>query len=344
MFIIGSQAAAHWGIARRTPVDVDYLYTCGEERPSGDSHAIPQEVYKLFSPVDGYITPGELLTLKASHLPWDVHWWKTLQDVLYYKGRGYSIDTVLYGSLVKYWERVHGKKEHLSLAQSSDSFFNDYVYYPVDHDELHKVVAGKAPPTYTKCLVDGASVEIDRTKFNKLPFAEKVSLFKEEVTVIALERYLLNPYNPVICMVRAYQLALHKTVTSLTKGWASDFMALNIEHFIHPDKSMFYNAIHNVENNMVEELKDLLRAAAKDSGSSAEDVVTGSNLPDGVSLVRQDGGGEGGSEYCTSVFSYKDRYFKIAYSYYSFSGFEVFSDFDGLCEVHPVEKTITVYE
>jgi len=56
----------------------------------------------------------------------------------------------------------------------------------------------------------------------------------------------------------------------------------------------------------------------------------------------QDGGGEGGSEYCYTVFSIGDVYYKIAYSYYSHHGYE--TDYATAYEVTPVQRMTTYYE
>ncbi len=63
---------------------------------------------------------------------------------------------------------------------------------------------------------------------------------------------------------------------------------------------------------------------------------------DEVQFIEQDGGGEGGAEGCISVIKVEGVFYQVFYTYYSHQGFS----FDGasLRVVHPVEKTITVYE
>lgn len=60
--------------------------------------------------------------------------------------------------------------------------------------------------------------------------------------------------------------------------------------------------------------------------------------------IEQEGGGEGGGEYCYGVFKLKGKFYKAEYSYFSYAG----HDYDGISrtlkEVRPVEKTIVVYE
>jgi hypothetical protein len=60
--------------------------------------------------------------------------------------------------------------------------------------------------------------------------------------------------------------------------------------------------------------------------------------------IQQEGGGEGGSEYCYGVFKLNDKYYKARYSYYSYCGYEYDYITETLNEVFPKEKTIIVYE
>lgn len=60
--------------------------------------------------------------------------------------------------------------------------------------------------------------------------------------------------------------------------------------------------------------------------------------------LEQEGGGEGGSEYCYGVFQLGDKIYRAEYSYYSHHGHEYDYILDTLKEVKPVEKKITTYE
>jgi hypothetical protein len=53
------------------------------------------------------------------------------------------------------------------------------------------------------------------------------------------------------------------------------------------------------------------------------------------------GGDEGGSEYCETIFTIDDKYYRITYFYYSFSGFE-YSNSD-ITEVKPVQRMTTFF-
>lgn len=60
--------------------------------------------------------------------------------------------------------------------------------------------------------------------------------------------------------------------------------------------------------------------------------------------LQQEGGGEGGSEYCYGVFEFDGKVYKAEWSYYSHMGCEYDDIVDTLREVKPAKKTITVYE
>jgi hypothetical protein len=64
----------------------------------------------------------------------------------------------------------------------------------------------------------------------------------------------------------------------------------------------------------------------------------------GYEHLEQDGGGEGGSEYCYGIFKLKGKIYKAEYSYYSHHGHDYDEILDTLKEVTPKEKLITVYE
>ena len=69
-----------------------------------------------------------------------------------------------------------------------------------------------------------------------MPFEDQIRMFREEIAVISMERWLINPYwKGKISWYKAHMLSLEKTVTTLTKGWASYFIVENIEHFVRPE-------------------------------------------------------------------------------------------------------------
>lgn len=393
--IIGSTAAKHWNINRCEPKDVDQFFYDGVE-PEGDSHKIPEDLYRSIPQQDGYITPDALYTLKCSHFAWDIHWEKTKSDILWYKSKGCKLIPELYTKLVKYWEQEHGDKSYLCLNRKKDDFFNDFVDYVYDHDYLHEIVALPNKPVYSRCLKDGQDVLIDYDKFCSMSEADKVRMFREEITVIAAERWLLpEKSRGKLSWVQTYHLSLKKTITRLTKNWACDYIIHNLDKFVVPDYPYFKNLFETlgeldmseVDVKMFEDIAQELEMEVSEfvfnccEGEPFEDIkvqiktsrpVQGNrnyNDPEyqeemksyrdelrkeknrvisslGIEYehLDQDGGGEGGAEYCYGVFSLNGKIYRADYSYYSYNGYEYDYIMGSLREVKPVQKTITVYE
>ena len=361
--IVGSYALSYWGYLRKPPKDIDNwvsseaeLATCG----NCDNKIIPEHILKLIPTNHGFATPRAIYTIKCSHLGWDnPNWQKHKEDVLWLKAEGYVIIPELYNSLVNYWKETLGNKEFLSLDKSKEQFFTDYVSYKYDHDYLHELVAYPNKPMYEKCLGSNEAVLTNYEKFNSLSFDDKIKLFKEEVTVIACERWLLNDYwKGQISWYQAYLFALKKTITNLTKNWATDFIVLNLEKFNKPDFSLFENVINKLGDNVMSKVdmkpfEDLLNKLEDDSLDGlifnlCEGDLYGEQKKiaeeAGYERLMQDGGGEGGAEYCEAVFKLGDKIYKANYSYASYNGHEYDGISNTLKEVQPKEKTITVYE
>lgn len=93
------------------------------------------------------------------------------------------------------------------------------------------------------------------------------------------------------------------------------------------------------------ELYNKLRDLRKDEREGPyKDYVQANKDKYGYEHLKQEGGGEGGSEYCYGVFKLGGKIYKAEYSYYSYNGHEYDGIYDTLKEVKPVQKTITVYE
>ena len=394
--IVGSTALRRWGITKRDPSDFDVWVSTQEEydvysQSSGvDVCLIPEHIMDILDlhTMGGHALPNALYSIKLSHMAWDIFWDKHKQEVLTMKlVNGCEIIPDLYETLVEHWKEEHGNKDFLSLYKSKDEFFTDGVVYVYDHDHLHELVAWPNRSVYESVLKDGHQVAIDHEKFLRLPFDQQVRMFREEISVIAAERWLLNPKTcGKIHWTKAYQMALRKTVTALTKNWATEFILMNLEYFHKPDYGYFEYLIKTLPEGeiimakevdidvIMGEIEEALSAEALSRGISEENSEIDGHMnylmiddegydfrteaPDsarwsekyiyikpseiGAEHIHQEGGGEGGSEYCETIFKWKGKIYKMVYSYYSYHGFDV--DCASLYEVEPVQKTVTVYE
>ena len=223
--LIGSKAIRHWyPDFTREPKDTDYATDV--ERKSG------VEVEYLYNPVlfkytnCEVLNPDMLLTLKVSHLFWDVNWDKHMYDAQFLLKKGATIQKPLFLELLSFWKEYLPKIHRSNLQQNADDFFNNVIEY--DHDYLHTLI--KNPPTYLKVLKDGEEVLPCEKKFHSMSHEEKCDLVREEVYVMAYERYNNVPFYV------AYGRMLRKFIREHAPVWEMLFI---VENYIELHKPKF---------------------------------------------------------------------------------------------------------
>lgn len=232
MLIFGSRAAKHWFPDFREPKkDLD-LIRPGKHQVIGDCefHWVPAFQYILDNNKDGaYVDPDFLYTIKVSHAAWDIHWDKTMKDILFFQSKGCKLKKKLYQALVKEWEQVHGKKK-VNLNKSNSYFFTDAVKRKYDHDTLHNLLAFYDEPLHTKIRSDLSKAMPSEELFNKLSPEDQLKCALEEIYVVATERYLDN-YPLKLAKIKAVK----NLVTSMTKGWFSLYLIQNFAKILASD-------------------------------------------------------------------------------------------------------------
>lgn len=237
--VVGSRAAAFRTDWYRGVSDLDIWSAEAIPPEKGlDSSVVSQEIMGAFQlPQASYATLDDLYTIKVSHLPWPIFFWKHANDALFLKQQGAELNIRLYGLLKEHWKEVHGGKEQLSLYRSKEEFFDDAVPKEHDHDMLHELVSYPNVPVYTTVLKEGHTVFTDKEKFLALPFYDKIRMLREEMCVIMAERWLLHDHiRAKITYPQAWRMSVEKTTTALTKGVYSEFIVENLEHFVLADK------------------------------------------------------------------------------------------------------------
>lgn len=246
--IVGSSALYSHGVGRK-PKDLDVWTDNPSCSISGDVKTLPSNILKLVEQSGGVASKDSLYTIKCSHLGWsNPMWQKHKQDVLFLESIGCKILPELFEALKEYWKTELGDKSFLSLDKSKEEFFTDEVKYIYDHDYLHELVAHPNKPMYTKTLKENSEVLIDKSKWSELSFEQQIRMFREEIAVIACERWVLNPYwEGKISWFKAHHLSLQKTITNLTKNWATDFIVLNLKEFVKPEFSYYENILKTLK-------------------------------------------------------------------------------------------------
>lgn len=265
--IAGSTAMQFFGYKVK-PKDLDVFYVKGTKKPELKSdrkveyHAIPKFLFDGFETIQGYLTPESMYILKLSHAEYDIHWQKTVNHIHALKRdlktKYYANSDVFlflpqkhkeqFYNLKAYWRTIHKSKDKVKLAVKKDEFFNKKVSRKYDHDFLHEVVKYKDKPMYRKCLKDGHEVFLDEDKFKRLDRGEQLILAREEIYVIALERFLI-PNNFNMCEHEAYKMALKKLVTTMSRGWFPTFIVDNYNILCKIDKNYMQIFKNKVKHN-----------------------------------------------------------------------------------------------
>lgn len=216
MLIIGSTAIKHhFPDFKRSPSDIDFILLKDRdnakrrERLRADHPDTKVEFLTdpgiLKYQQKGYLSPDLLLTLKCSHIFWDVNWDKHMWDIQFLLEKGYKINQKVFDELYAFWNTYHKKLRRSDLDMSAEDFFgNNVIELEIPHDTVHTFLADV--PAYTKVLADGAEVQTDVNKFNALSHQEKLDLVIEEVQVMSWERY------KTVKWYRGYSIMLKKFI------------------------------------------------------------------------------------------------------------------------------------
>lgn len=213
MLIIGSTALKyHYPDFKRNPGDFDIVggrdrFTLEDlSKQWGDL-----KVEHLHNPVIlkyqeyGYIKPELLLSLKISHLFWDINWFKHMFDIQFLLSKGVKYDLKLINELIEFWKTQHKNIRRSNLESGKEDFFTNAVNVDEnEHDYLHTLI--NPTPMYTLLLKEGCEVELDESKFHAMTFEQKCDVVFEETAVMAWERYKKNHFR------EAYKLQLKDNI------------------------------------------------------------------------------------------------------------------------------------
>lgn len=234
MIIIGSSAIRYWYQSfPRNPKDLDVILEEGEECRLDGTYP---RVEVLRNPVllkyhmsrNKYAYPDELYTLKMSHLFWDINWDKHMWDLHFLKSKECSLKMDMFLELYEYWNKVHGANKRSDLKMPAEDFFNNALKCEHDHDWLHTLIT-PTTPMFNKVLKDNEEVEVDEEKFKKLTNVEKDLLVREEVMVMAYERY------PNMLYKNAYGRMLKKFIISHAPMWEAIYIIENYVRLVKID-------------------------------------------------------------------------------------------------------------
>ncbi len=230
MLTIGSTAIKfYYPDFPRKPKDRDYIVEDSSKyKRAKDVEFLENPILFKMQP-NGIVNMDTLLSLKISHMFWDLNWDKHMFDIQFLLKKGHKYDINLINEFRAYWEETKPKIRRSRLAQSKEDFFNNAVNEDTnEHDYLHTLLA--EIPAYTKLLKDGAEVELDESKWEALSFSEKCDVVFEETGVMAWERY--KDIN--------YRIAFKRQLKdNIIKHFPPYIALFAIENYIKVEKPIF---------------------------------------------------------------------------------------------------------
>lgn len=187
------------------------------------------------------LEPDLLLTLKMSHIFWDIAWEKHMFDIQFLLSKGAKCDSEIFEELYEYWNGYHGQNKRSDLTMNAADFF-DNALKEYDHDYLHTLL--NPEPTYIGMLKDGAEVEIDEAKFQKASYEDKKNLIFEETEIMAFERFGSLHHRV------AYGRMLKKYIIGHAPLYVARFLLENYKELYRP-RHDFISLIRNKLDNKV---------------------------------------------------------------------------------------------
>ena len=239
MLLIGSEAIKRWYPEfPREPKDRDFATKRNLKNPERGIEYLHNPVLVEWYNMTDICPPSGLLTLKMSHIFWDIKRDKHLHDIQWLLAQGVRPIPALFYQLYEFWTEKHGKNKRSDLNMTADEFFDNALTCKHDHDYLHTLI--NPTPTYFKVLKDGADVDVCEDKFNALTHEEKAALVREEVYIMAYERFSSDYW------VVAYRKMLKKFLINHAPLWEAYWILINYSELNNPE----YNFVEKINNGL----------------------------------------------------------------------------------------------
>lgn len=227
-------------------------------------------------------SPTALYLIKKSHVKHPIRWFKTIEDYHFLKGWTRSL---LSDSEVKAFEKRSeevnnraSRKKKVNLNMSNEDFFkksSGKVRRIYEHDDLHLVTSYYEIPLYQQLKHDKTKAKLEKDLWDKLDYKDQLKVVREECYAIALERTLIPMLEPNGCLneykedkdfldhsltkdceVAAFEDALMRICTTLTKGWFQNFAIENYPVIKDYDREFLGVFLTAVKNGSIRRIED----------------------------------------------------------------------------------------
>lgn len=253
--LIGSKAASHWfpdWVDHRPIGDTDYISKKQPKARLSQNGEITEFHYSkafdwLLENETGIASPNSLYTIKVSHSFWDVHWPKTMHDIVFFQNKGCEIIPEFFDLLYKDWLEIHDSKKRINFEMKNSEFFKSTIEREIPHDTLHEIIVYPNQPIYKSLKYDQDAARIEQELFDNLTYEDKCKVCLEETYVIALERFLI-PTNFKTNSQVAFYRAAKKVIVDLNKGFVPYFFVTNWNKLSKINENDYSKAIEKAKH------------------------------------------------------------------------------------------------
>jgi len=218
-----------------TLFEFELIEHCASARQLESTHFNFYKNDKQLGIVYRVASPEALFLLKKSHLCFNIHWKKNMQDFLYLKER---IDEKKISPGLNYFfntrfnevkERVKFKDRNFDVDNSeffrvSEKMLNRMV----PHDNIHFATCFFNRPLFMEVKDDLSRAEMNQIKVFNLAHELKIKLIQEETMALAIERYILpcvrdkKPYDAQAAYVNTACRMVYNYLPMFLKFFAID--------------------------------------------------------------------------------------------------------------------------
>lgn len=204
-------------------------------------------------------SPEILYLIKKSHVGYQIHWDKNIQDYSFLQDILRKADKEFITLALEKFISMRAlemkarfsKRKKIDLDRENSQFFNvtqGSVKRKYSHDLLHKYTCYYDRPLYEKLKVDKSKAAVDEGLWNRFSYEDKLKAIREEAFAIALERKIIpaKEKNQAWDRTAAFRWALMRISTNLTDGFFQQFALDNhkeIMQSIPAFDDMFFSKI-----------------------------------------------------------------------------------------------------
>lgn len=178
-------------------------------------------------------SPSTLFLLKRSHIPFNIHWEKNIEDYLFLRK-----EIIKTNNLPLWWEKAFDlrfeevknriNKHQINFDLDNSEFFKKsekFVGRVVEHDSLHRATCFYKEPLFLSAKDDLSKAALSEEKVALMSDNLKIQMIQEEAMVLSLERYVIP------CITKKQPYDANKVYRKVAAKMVYNYLPLFLRHF-----------------------------------------------------------------------------------------------------------------